>query len=111
MSLSVHKTETFVVDVASQFTWYLVEAGEPTAWRFIEAVDATLNLLGRHPEQGRRRHFSHPALNGIRSFRVAAPFDSFLIFYRPTADTLQAWRLMHGARDLPRRLTESLRPK
>jgi hypothetical protein len=28
------------------------------------------------------------------------------MFYRVTADTLQLVRLMHGARDLPRRLTQ-----
>ncbi len=46
------------------------------------------------------------ALRELRSFRVNPPFGRFLLFYRVTNDTLEAWRLMHGARDLPRRLVE-----
>ena len=33
-------------------------------------------------------------------------FDKLLIFYRVEAGTLNLIRLMHGARDLPRRLIE-----
>jgi plasmid stabilization system protein ParE len=43
---------------------------------------------------------------GIRYFRVEPPFDKFLLFYRATRDTLQVVRVLHGMRDLPRRLKE-----
>ena len=45
-------------------------------------------------------------LQGLRSFRVEPPFKKLLIFYRIEGDWIEAWRLMHGARDLPRRLAE-----
>lgn len=106
MSLLVHKADAFVVDVATQFAWYVQHAGEVVAWRFFESVNATLSALAEHPAKGRRRQFQHKALRELRSFPVREPFDRFLIFYRATPDKLEVWRLMHGARDLPRRLSE-----
>jgi toxin ParE1/3/4 len=70
-------------------------------------VLTTLRSLTELPDFGRRRKFRHPALLDLRSFRVNPPFDKVLIFYRVTNDTLEVWRLMHGARDLPRRLLEA----
>jgi hypothetical protein len=46
----------------------------------------------------------------MRSFRLAAPFAVHLIFYRHDAGKLFVERLMHGARDLPRRLLERPNP-
>jgi plasmid stabilization system protein ParE len=45
-------------------------------------------------------------LRDLYSFQVERPFQNILIFYRVTENALQAWRLMHGSRDLPRRLVE-----
>jgi len=106
MSLPIRRSDTFVVDVASQFAWYLENADESIAWRFVDAVDATLTSLALHPEQGRARNFRDPRLLHLRSFRVDLPFERILIFYRPTEDALHAWRLMSGTRDLPHRLAE-----
>lgn len=60
MSLPIRRSEAFVVDVASQFAWYLENATEAIAWRFVDAVDATLGLLAEQPEQGRVRNFRDP---------------------------------------------------
>ena len=106
MSLALQETETFEGDVARQFAWYLDEAGEELAWRFKLSVDATLFKLARQPDLGRRRHFQNPILRDLRSFRVERPFNRLLIFYRIHEQALIAWRLMHGSRDLPRRLVE-----
>jgi toxin ParE1/3/4 len=106
MNLSVDKSPLFDSDVTGQFSWYVDAAGEEVAWRFFSAVEATVAKLARQPDLGRVRHFHNPALQGLRSFRVEPPFDRRLIFYRVTEGGLQLWRLMHGARDLPRRLVE-----
>jgi plasmid stabilization system protein ParE len=39
---------------------------------------------------------------------VVHPFEMLLIFYRANDEALDAVRLMHGARNLPRRLREML---
>ena len=106
MSLAVEKSPLFHADVTKQFGCYSDEAGEELAWRFFKAVDQTLFKLARQPDLGRPRRFRNPKLRGLWSFRVESPFNRFLIFYRVTNDILEAWRLMHGARDLPRRLIE-----
>lgn len=107
MSLALHKASAFEADVVRQFEWYQEMAGEAVSWRFFEAVDTTLLGLARQPGLGKARRFSHPELRGLRSFRVQPPFQAHLIFYRQTDRELSAERLMHGARDLPRRLREA----
>ena len=107
MSLALRKSRFFEEDVLGQFVWYLYEANEEVAWRFQANVDQTLVEISKQPGIGRERAFVHPLLRGLRSYRVKAPFDKFLIFYRYDERFLDAWRLMHGARDLPRRLPES----
>ena len=108
MNLAIQKTPQFHADVLKQFGWFYDEAGEELAWRFFNAVDQTLYCLADQPDLGRRRRFRHPALAGIRSFRVEPPFQKILIFYRHNATELFAERLLHGARDLPRRLVETV---
>ncbi len=106
MSLAVHEAEIFEADVARQFAWYLDGADEQLAWRFKVSVDSTLFKLAKQPDLGRRRGFRNPVLSGLRSFRVEHPFNRLLIFYRVHEQALVAWRLMHGSRDLLRRLVE-----
>lgn len=106
MSVALEKADAFREDFARQALWYVREAGAEVARSFQRAVDTTLQLLCAQPELGRVRRFGHPKLQGLRSFRLVRPFHRRLIFYRWNGGTLQALRLMHGARDLPRRLAE-----
>jgi len=106
MKPTLHRSDYFNCDFDLQYRYYLERAGEEIAEQFLEAVLATLRLLVDQPEAGPRRTFRHPALADMRSFRVIRPFEAHLIFYRPSGSDLFAERLMHGARDLPRRLRE-----
>lgn len=106
MSLRLQRSDWFWADLEGQVDWYRDEAGEEIADRFITAVETTLDGLTRTPGLGRPRFTDWPELAGIRSFRVARPFHRLLLFYRHDARTLYAERLIHGARDLPRRLRE-----
>lgn len=106
MKLSLQRAEFFIADFQAQARWYVREAGEQVAGRYLRALDSTLSLLCRHPGLGRTRRFRHASLKGIRSFRVNPPFNRHLIFYRFDSSTLHAERVMRGTRDLPRRLLE-----
>jgi plasmid stabilization system protein ParE len=97
----------FIADYKAQFTWYLGEAGEGMALKFERAVEMTFFRLSREPSLGRARKFRHPKLSGLRSLAILKPFDRILIFYRLEDDRVVIWRLMHGARNLSRRLLES----
>ncbi|MEW6301877.1 MAG: type II toxin-antitoxin system RelE/ParE family toxin [Verrucomicrobiota bacterium] len=106
MMLTLRRSEDFAVDFDRQYRWYLHEAGEAVAERYYASVITTLNELLRQPGLGRERKFRHLDLSGLRSFRIQPPFNVHLIFYRYTESELTAERIMHGARDLSRRLRE-----
>jgi plasmid stabilization system protein ParE len=111
MTLAVKWTSYFLADFAWQFEWYAEQGSEEVAYRFKEILEATIQQLARQPEIGRIRRFRNLRLDGLRSFRVAPPFRSLLIFYRVRSgtETLDLVRLIHGGRDLPRRLTQAPR--
>jgi toxin ParE1/3/4 len=106
MSRVIQKARDFTADFENVFGWYVDKAGVEVAWRFQTALDKSLAKLSNRPDLGRPRHFRHPKLRGLRSFLVEQPFEKLLIFYRANDDVLHAVRLMHGARNLPRRLIE-----
>ncbi len=106
MSLSLKKADSFISDFEEQFEWYARKAEWEVAWRYLKALNKTLEQLALYPQLGRVRRFSHPELKGIRSFRVQPPFNKHLIFYRFNSTTLIVERILHGARELSRRLRE-----
>jgi plasmid stabilization system protein ParE len=108
MKLTLQRADEFNADFDQQYRWYVEQAGEEVVERFLRAVANTLPRLAEQPDLGRRRKFRHPVLCDLYSFQVERPFNKILIFYHVTGNTLQAWRLMHGSRDLPRRLSEPL---
>jgi toxin ParE1/3/4 len=107
MSRTIRKSEVFLADFDLQYRWYFQQQGENLARRYLTAIDNSLQKLSQFPELGRARHFPQPDLRGMRSFAVERPFDAHLIFYRFDESHLDAWRIMHGARDLPNRLPET----
>jgi toxin ParE1/3/4 len=106
MSLDLRRSENFVGDFENAYQWYFDEAGGAIARRFLESVWRAMELLALRPGMGKARRFRHPELRGIRSYRVPPPFQAHLIFYRYSDKELSIERLMHGRRDLPRRLLE-----
>jgi plasmid stabilization system protein ParE len=111
MSLALERAAWFTLDFERQARWYARHASELVAARYWAALKQTLELLARHPGLGRLRRFRHPNLRGLHSYRVEPPFHKHLIFYRHDETTLYAERVMHGARDLPRRLATPPKPK
>jgi toxin ParE1/3/4 len=89
-------------DILRQFRWYLLEQdASDAAFRFVEAVEASVEQLVRMPNMGARREMRNPALKGLRLWPVK-DFDEFLIFYVVAGDTLRVIRILHGKRDVDR---------
>jgi toxin ParE1/3/4 len=105
MSLPIVISQRAERDIAFQYEWYLNQAGLEFAERYLLAVDQTIRNLAEHPDFGIKRHFQSPELAGIRSSLVRGAFQKHLVFYRADSE-LSIVRVMHGARDLPNRLTE-----
>ena len=99
MSVALRRSGDFNTD-------FLREAGETIAEGYLSAVVATLRELALHPGWGRERRFRDEVLKGMHSMRVKPPYSRHLIFYRYTDTELFAERLMHGMRDIPRRLRQ-----
>jgi toxin ParE1/3/4 len=104
VSLRVVQTPESLADIALQADYYSQRENIALAQRFTDAVKITVRLLANHPWIGKETDYAHPKLAGIRLFLVRKPFDKHLIFYRVCGDTLDIVRIVHGLRDLPRRL-------
>lgn len=107
MSLIIAQSDYFWADLQRQVDWYRDRAGSEIATGYVGAVEATLHQLAKTPGIGRLRFWDWPELAGIRSWRVQKPYHRHLVFYRFDDRTLFAERVIHGARDLPRRLLQS----
>ena len=107
MTLRLERSEYFWADLERRVDWYRDHAGAEIAGRFVSAAQSSLTALCQTPGLGRPRFKTWPELSGIRSFRIQPPFHRHLIFYRFDAKSLFAERLVHGARDLPRRVSQS----
>jgi toxin ParE1/3/4 len=105
MSLHILIAQRAEQDLALQYRWYAEEAGMDVAEQYLVAVHDTIQVLAKHPDLGVRRRFQSPELVHIRSIPIAKPFHRHLLFYRH-GDTLRIERVMHGARDLQRRLSQ-----
>jgi toxin ParE1/3/4 len=92
-------------DLINQYRWYLDNASEEVAERLLVGFDNTVDRLARSPQLGRLRKFRSRKLANIRSIALSRPFDLHLIFYK-VSGTRFIERVMHGSRDLPRRLAE-----
>jgi toxin ParE1/3/4 len=102
---SLRRSEDFNADVRREWV-YLHQFGEALADRFVDCVEASLHLLAREPGLGHPGRYRHRRLAGLRVWPVARPFRDWLIFYWDRPDHIYLFRLIHGTRDLPRRLVE-----
>jgi toxin ParE1/3/4 len=106
MSPQIRISSRAEADLAQQYRWDMDNAGLAIAEGYLSAFDASTARLAEHPTLGRVRRFRAADLAGLRSSPVDAPFRVHLIFYRTSDQALEIVRVMHGARDLPRRLLE-----
>ncbi len=107
MSLALRQSDYFLADLRKQVDWYRDHASAEVAEQYVNAVEATLQKLAVTPGLGRPRFTNWPELAGIHSWRVQRPYHRHLIFYRFDDQALSVERVIHGARDLPRRLRQS----
>jgi toxin ParE1/3/4 len=106
LSLRVVQTPESLADIALEAEYYFERGGLSLASRFVDAVKASIRLLAQHPGIGKETAFANSRLEGLRYFLVGKPFEKTLIFYRVSGDSVDVTRIMHGYRDLPRRLLQ-----
>jgi len=84
---------------------YLDEVNPGLAGRFLAAVEATLQRLAHVPGLGGFCEYEKPRLKELRVFPVKR-FPKYLVFYRALPDGIDVIRVLHGAQDIERILTE-----
>lgn len=86
---------------------YIAEDNLDTSDRFLAAAEETFKQLAKTPGMGKLSQFSNPKLAGVRQQAVKG-FRKFLIFYRPSASSVEILRVIHGARDIAEILDEDM---
>ncbi|SRR5579871_323802 len=72
---------------------YTAQRGEAAADRLLDGILQRPRVHAQFPLMGRPREDLGP---NLRSF-VVSPF---VVFYRPSADTIEVLRVLHGSRDV-----------
>lgn len=86
-------------DVRTVAAHYAVEAGEPVALAFVEAVERAFAHLRAHPTSGSLRYERLTGLPGLRAWPIRR--FPYLLLYFDRADHLDVARLLHMSRDIP----------
>jgi toxin ParE1/3/4 len=94
-----------VADILAQAEWYELQVTETLAKRWERAVTAAVLQLVKIPHAGARCGFKAQGLQQVRRWAVNG-FPSHLIFYQVLGKEIHVLRVLHGARDLERLLSE-----
>jgi len=86
-------------DVEEAIAYYLSEATDEVALGFVDGLERAYRHISRHPASGSSRYAVELNLPGLRSW----PLRRFphLVFYVETTDSIDVWRVLHSARDIP----------
>jgi toxin ParE1/3/4 len=85
---------------------YLIGAGEKAGLDFIEALERAYRHISRYPASGSPRYAHELNLPELR-FWLLRRFP-YLVFYIERDDHLDVWRVLHGQRDIPVWMRESV---
>jgi toxin ParE1/3/4 len=92
-------------DVEEAIEHYLSEAGEHVALSFVEALEHAYRHISRHPASGSSRCALDLRLPGMRAW----PLGRFphVVFYMVAKGSIDVWRVLHAARDIPAWMQEA----
>lgn len=91
-------------DVVEAMVYYMNEAGDDVAQRFIDAVDAAIVHIAQFPATGSPRYAPIARADGLRVWPLKR--FPFLVFYIERGDSIDVWRVLHGERDIAAWLRE-----
>jgi len=86
-------------DIDEALGYYLQEAGDRVALRFIDAAEAAFRAIGNAPSAGSPRYAHELGLPGLRC-RQLKRFP-YLVFYVERENCVDVWRVLHAVRDIP----------
>jgi toxin ParE1/3/4 len=105
MSLRIRQHQAAVQDI-QELANYIRRDSPNTAARFIRAARSTFRKLADQPGLGSIYEADNPSVENLRYWSVDG-FRNHLVFYRVSEDTLEIVRVLHGAQNIDRRLSQS----
>jgi len=94
-------------DLNTYFDFIAMDKLEP-AERFLRFAEESFARLAAMPRIEMKWESRNSRLPDIRFYPMPGPFRSYLIFYRPIAGGIEVLAVMHGARDLAKRMDDVL---
>ena len=88
--LRTSKAEEDLLEIWS----YVADDSLDAADRLLDDIDQACTLLAEMPQAGRTREELGPNLRSLA-------MGNYVIFYRPSDNSIVVIRVLHGARDLP----------
>ncbi len=85
-------------DLIEHFVYLAEHSSLDMAKRFLDNAESSFETLSRQPMMGSPVTLRHPALAGMRKWRIAG-FDNHLVFYQPRQDGVSIVRILHAASD------------
>lgn len=106
MSHTIRRHRLVRKDLADIFV-YLGQTRVDSAHRFLREAEATLRRLAEFPGTGARYEADDPLFEGLRVSPISR-FKKYVVCYRPIEGGIEVLRVLHGARDVPGLIAESL---
>jgi len=98
MRKRIRRTKQLRQDIIAIYS-YIHARSPDAAERVFDAIERSIKALLRMPGVGRRWYSPDPRLERLR-VTVVLPYRNYLIFFRPVPDGVEAYRVVHGAREL-----------
>lgn len=102
----VQLRERAAADIDRAADYYLSEAGTDIALRFVDAVERSINRIGRSPGSGSLRFAYELEIPDLRA-RAVDRFP-FLAFYVVSDEAVDVWRILHTSRDIPAAIVDDV---
>jgi toxin ParE1/3/4 len=93
-----------VDDTNEIIDFYLSEGAERAALGFVDALQEAYDHISAYPATGSLRLSFELGLPGLRSWPLKG--FSHYVFYVERDDLVDVWRILHGQRDIPKRMRE-----
>lgn len=90
-------------DIEAAVAHYRDQAGPITALDFVDALEAAIDHLRRHPRIGSLRFAFELEIPGLRSWALQR--FPYIVFYVTDDHRVDIWRVLHARRDIPAYLT------
>jgi plasmid stabilization system protein ParE len=93
-----HRRRLAIEDITGHSS-HIAESNLDAALRFLDAIEATVELLCQFPESGGTAPTARPEAEGLRA-KLVNGFGSYVVLYFITAETIDIARVIRGGQEL-----------